>query len=96
MTTYFLGAKNVVFTLCLCLGFTACQKEDFYQKEYLTNPYKVTIPDDGSTVAGTDGGSTVGGTEGGSTGGGTDGGSREGKKNCNNIDGNAHGNNRDD
>jgi hypothetical protein len=61
----------------LCLGFSACQKEDFYQKEYLENPYKVSTPDSGSTAGSTNGGSsTVGGTDGGSsTVGGTDGGS---------------------
>ncbi|MFY7992537.1 MAG: hypothetical protein ACOVP4_04515, partial [Bacteriovoracaceae bacterium] len=83
MTTYFFGANNVVLTLCLCLGLSACQKEDFYQKEFLENPYKVTTPDpgepdSGTTVGGTDGGTTVGGTDGGTTVGGTDGGTTVG------------------
>ncbi len=78
MTTYFSGANNVVLTLCLCLGFSACQKEDFYQKEYLENPYKVDTEDPGTTVGGTDGGATVGGTDGGTTVGGTDGGTTVG------------------
>jgi hypothetical protein len=71
MTTYFFGANNVVLTLCLCLGLSACQSEDFYQKEYLENPYKVTTPDAGSTIGGTDGGTVAGSTTSGSTDGGT-------------------------
>ena len=78
----------------LAFGLVGCNKEEFYEKEYLENPFapEMEVPetdggwDGGSTVGGnTDGGSTVGGstvggnTDGGSTvGGNTDGGSTVG------------------
>ncbi len=89
--TFELNFRALFFVLAFAL--VGCNKEEFYEKEYLENPFapELEVPEtnggyDGSTVGGstvggnTDGGSTVGGTTvGGSTvGGNTDGGSTVG------------------
>ena len=81
--------SNVIISLVFCIGVTSCNKEDFYEKEYLDNPYQ-SNPPTGSVEAGVQGGTdtgdgdiqggvddggigTTGGTDGTGTTGGTDG-----------------------
>jgi hypothetical protein len=75
-----LNVRALFFVFAFAL--VGCQQEEFYEKEYLENPFNppttVGGTDGGSSVGGTDGGSSVGGTDGGSSVGGTDGGSSVG------------------
>jgi hypothetical protein len=58
---------NLIFSLTFCVGLASCNKGDFYQKDYLDNPFQDDptsgLVDSGSQ-AGIDSGS-VGGTQGG-------------------------------
>ena len=68
---------NLGFTLLLCIGISACNKEEFYEKEFLYTPTS------GSTNGSVDGGE-VGGTQGGvdsGVNGGTSGSSTTGSSN---------------
>ena len=78
MTTAFI---KLGFILMLGLNFTACNKEEFYQKDYLTTTGDAGSTNGGGDAGGTDaGGSSTGGssTGGASTGGSTTGGSSTG------------------
>jgi hypothetical protein len=58
---------NLVFSLTFCLGLASCNKEDFYEKEFLDNPFQDSTTSgsvDSGSQAGVDSGS-VGGTQGG-------------------------------
>lgn len=58
---------NLMFSLTFCLGLASCNKEDFYEKEFLDNPYQDNTTS-GSVAGGDQGGldsGTVGGTQGG-------------------------------
>jgi hypothetical protein len=86
---------NFAFSLFLSLTFSACNKEEFYDKGFLEIP--TDQPTDGvvggSTTGGTTGSSTTGETAGGSTTGGTTGSSTGGTSggslgDCNNGHGN--------
>ncbi|MBY0518790.1 MAG: VWA domain-containing protein [Bacteriovoracaceae bacterium] len=84
-TNTFEHSFRILF-LCSSLFLVSCQKDEFYQKDYLENPFAPDTQVDGgatggSTVGGTDGasvGGAVGTTTGGSTVGGTDGSSTGG------------------
>jgi hypothetical protein len=56
---------NLVLSLAFCMGLTACNKEDFYEKEYIGNPIQNSTT--GSVGGGQEGGvdGKVGGTQGG-------------------------------
>lgn len=73
---------NLGFTLLICMGISACNKEEFYQKEFLDTPTSGSTNGsvDGGEVGGTQGGvdsgvngGTTGGSTNGSSSGGTDG-----------------------
>jgi hypothetical protein len=73
---------NLGFTLLICMGISACNKEEFYEKEFLDTPTSGSTNGsvDGGEVGGTQGGvdsgvngGTTGGSTTGSSAGGTDG-----------------------
>src|SRR5690606_26747567 len=81
MKTRVKSIVHVSLLLFVCAGFTSCNKDDFYEKEFLENPQKnpestgtvdngsqggVDSGADGSAQGGADAG-VSGGTEGGST-----------------------------
>ena len=53
---------NLGFTLLICMGISACNKEEFYEKEFLDTPTSGSTdgPVDGGGNGGTTGGSTTG------------------------------------
>jgi hypothetical protein len=58
---------NLMFSVTFCLGLASCNKEDFYEKEFLENPFQnptTTGSVDSGSQGGVDGG-LVGGTQGG-------------------------------
>lgn len=60
---------NFLFFLFSLTFFTGCNQEDFYQKDYLNNPFQSEEPtddliDDGGSQGGDDGGGTTGSTSG--------------------------------
>lgn len=89
MKTRVLNYGQLFFSVVFCLAVTACNKEDYYQKEFLDNPYQespttegpVDDGDQNGDNSGTEGGTQggvddgVGGTTGGTTDGSTTGGS---------------------
>jgi hypothetical protein len=89
MKTRVLSIKQLFTTFLVCLSFQSCNKDDFYQKEYLDNPFQGsstngsgTNGSQGGGYTGTNGGvqggvsgNTVAGTNGSSTTGTTSGGS---------------------
>lgn len=67
MKTRVSSITNLMFSLTFCLGLASCNKDDFYQKEFLDNPYQdptTTGSVSGGGHGGDDAGS-VGGTQGG-------------------------------
>lgn len=67
MKTRVASITNLVFSLTFCLGLASCNKEDFYEKEYLDNPFQDNTTSgmvDSGSQGGNDSGS-VGGTQGG-------------------------------
>lgn len=67
MKTRVTTITNFVFSLTFCMGLASCNKEDFYDKEYLDNPFQDSTTSgmvDSGSQAGVDSGS-VGGTQGG-------------------------------
>mgnify|MGYP006193823755 CR=1 FL=1 len=92
MKTRVAKVTNLIFSLTLCLGLASCNKEDFYEKEYLDNPFQDPTTEgtvdgggqggvdsgvDGGTQGGVDSG-VDGGTAGGTTGSSTTGGNTDG------------------
>lgn len=71
MKASFTNFTNLVISMTFCLGLTACNKEDFYQKEFLDNPFQSEPTNTGTVNGGTQGGFDSGVN--GGTGGGTDG-----------------------
>ena len=71
MKASFTNFTNLVISMTFCLGLTACNKEDFYQKEFLDNPFQSEPTNTGTVNGGTQGGfdsGVNGGTEGGADG----------------------------
>jgi hypothetical protein len=72
-----MNAGHLFLALFLCLGLTACNSEDFFEKESVLESAmpdpSAKVPGDGGATGGSDGGSTTGGSDGGSTGGSTGG-----------------------
>ncbi len=76
MKTRVLDLGQICLSLVFCLGLTACNKDGFYEKDYLENPNQ-EFPTTGSSNggnqggvdSGVDGGSAQGGVEGGVNGG---------------------------
>lgn len=66
MKTRVASITNLMFSLTFCLGLASCNKDEFYQKEFLDNPYQpdTTGSVNGGGQGGLDAGS-VGGTQGG-------------------------------
>jgi len=67
---------NLFFFLLFSITFAGCNQEDFYQKEFLTNPFQSEPTDEGGDDGGSQGGDQAGGTDGSATAGtngGTDG-----------------------
>ncbi|WPU67065.1 hypothetical protein [Peredibacter starrii] len=66
MKTRVTSITNLMFSLTFCLGLASCNKDEFYQKEFLDNPYQpdTTGSVNGGGQGGLDAGS-VGGTQGG-------------------------------
>ncbi len=92
MKTTVKSVPQMLLLLVLCVGFTSCNKDEYYEKEFLANPDKnpettgtvdnggqggVDSGSDGSTQGGVDAG-VAGGTEGGATTGSSTGGSTTG------------------
>lgn len=69
---------NLIFSMSFCLVLQSCNKEDFYEKEYLDNPFQNDpVATDGSAANGSQGGDqsgVAGGTQGGVDSGATNGG----------------------
>lgn len=92
---------NLFLSLSFCLGLASCNQEDFYEKEFLDNPFqspKTEGPVGGGGQGGDDsgaGGDTQGGVdggvEGGTTSGGTTSGSTTGSSTSGGTDGSATG-----
>ncbi len=88
MKTRVSSITNLVFSITFCLGLASCNKDDFYEKEFLDNPFQdptttgsVDSGGHGGDNSGTDGGTqggvdsgVDGGTSGGTTGSSTSGG----------------------
>lgn len=76
-TRVFFDQGSLVLTLALCLNVASCNKDDYYKKEFLDNPYQENPPTQGPVdigdQGGTDSGVTTGGTDGSVTGGTTGG-----------------------
>jgi hypothetical protein len=66
MKTRVTTISNLVLSLTFCLGLQSCNKSDFYEKEFLENPFQEPTTT-GSVDSGQAGGvsGTVGGTQGG-------------------------------
>lgn len=75
-STFELLNVRVLF-LALSVFVVGCNKDEFYEKDYLENPFKPDEQVDGGVVGGVDG-STVGGVDGSTVGGSTDGSSTGG------------------
>jgi hypothetical protein len=79
MKTRVKSFSSILISLTFCLGLASCNKEDFYEKEFLDNPFQSPTAeepvDDGShggETSGTEGGTQGGvdsGVDGGTTGG---------------------------
>jgi hypothetical protein len=89
--------KTSAFELLVRVGFLSlsvllagCNKDEFYEKEYLDNPFKPDEQLDGGVTGGDSTGGTTGLSDGGSTGGATDGSSTAGS-----TDGSATGGSTD-
>lgn len=98
MKTRVASITNFVFSLTFCMGLASCNKEDFYDKEYLDNPFQDSTTSgmvDSGSQAGVDSGS-VGGTQGGVDTAGVDGGttgSSTGSSSTGGVDGSTTGGN---
>jgi hypothetical protein len=68
MKTRVYQLSHLLFSLSLCFGFQSCNKEDFYQKEFLDNPFKDSPVTTGSVNNGSQAGD-IPGTSSGSQGG---------------------------
>ena len=82
---------NLMFSLTFCLGLASCNKDDFFEKEFLENPYQ--NPTTTGSVAGGDQGGLDSGSAGGTQGGvdsGVDGGTTGGTTGSS-TDGSAEG-----
>jgi hypothetical protein len=75
-TSTFELSVRVLF-VALSVFVAGCNKDEFYEKDYLENPFKPDEQVDGGVVGGVDG-STVGGVDGSTVGGSTDGSSTGG------------------
>lgn len=67
MKTRVATVTNLLFSLTFCIGLASCNKEDFYEKEYLDNPFQNPTTE-GSVNGGSQGGvdsGVDGGTQGG-------------------------------
>jgi hypothetical protein len=60
---------NFLFFLIFSAIFTGCNQEDFYQKEYLSNPFQTESTDEGAEEGGSHGGDQADGADGSDTGG---------------------------
>lgn len=81
MKTGVLHLGQLSLALMLCLTITGCNKDDYYEKEFLDNPYQESPKTtDGSVDGGSQGGvdSGTGGTQGGVSSGGVNGGTTSG------------------
>lgn len=81
MKTRVLKITHLIFSLAFCLSLQSCNKEDFYEKEYLDNPFQEKPTTDGSVNGGGHGGADSGvngGAQGGVDSGATDGGTTGG------------------
>ncbi len=98
MKTRVTTITNLMFSLTFCLGLASCNKEDFYEKEFLDNPFQNNTTSgmvDSGSQAGVDSGS-VGGTQGGVDTAGVDGGttgSSTGSSSTGGVDGSTTGGN---
>lgn len=69
--------SHLIFSLTFCMALQSCNKEDFYQKEFLDNPFQDGPVTDGVVDGGAQGGADSGvdsGSQGGDNSGATDGG----------------------
>lgn len=99
MKTRVVKITNLILSLTFCLGLASCNKEDFYEKEYLDNPFQdpttegtVDSGSQGGADSGVDGGTQGGvdsGVDGGTTGGAT------GSSTNGGVDGSTTGGNTD-
>jgi len=91
MKTRVLTLGQLCLPLVFCLALTSCNKDDYYEKEFLDSPYQQPSATGsaengsqggedagGTTQGGVSGGGVAGGTSGGTTGGGTVGGTTTG------------------
>ncbi len=105
MKTRVSSLSNLIFILSFSLSLESCNKEDFYEKEFLDNPYQAEpteteVPGNPAPLPGDSGGQTgsqptgtdgssAGGSTGGVTGGGVDGSTTSGQTTAGGADGSA-------